>query len=101
MKKNEWEIECEKLLFDFGRAVLGKNSGGMINKLMKERGISSARVILKMAAEKSEPREYVGAVLKEKLINHRAAVGEVIGRWYWNGSCWAERGDHHVKTAEA
>lgn len=64
--KNEWEKECERLLFDFGRAILGKNAGGMINKLMRERGISGARVVLKMAAEKSDPREYVAAAMKEK-----------------------------------
>lgn len=90
MARDEWQLEAERLLFDLGKVVLGKNAGGMVNRLMKSRGISSARLVLKMAAEKSNPREYVGAVLKEPEVNSRAVVGESVGKYRWTGSRWAE-----------
>lgn len=91
--KDEWKAEAERLLFDFGKRVLGQNSGGLITKLMQLRGISGARLVLKMAAEKSDPREYVGAALREKKAD-APQVGEIWGhgKWArrWTGSRWAE-----------
>lgn len=97
--KNEWEKECERLLFDFGRAILGKNAGGLINNLFRARGISGARVVLKMAAEKSDPCEYVAAALKEKKNENAKQIGLKIGNYRWTGSRWAEIDDG--KTTKA
>lgn len=90
MRKTEADIECERLLFDFGRLVLGKNSGGLIKRLMQEMGIGSARIVIKMAAEKSEPREYVAAALNARKQNKTAEIGERVGKYVWNGTRWAE-----------
>ncbi len=91
----DWEVRelrtvAEALLFDFGRAVLGKNSGGMIKNLLRERGIDGARVVIKMAADKSAPREYVGAALRDNKGEDTARVGDRIGKYWWNGDRWAE-----------
>lgn len=65
MIKSEEGKLAEMLLFDFGKQVLGKASGGTIVRLLKNGGILHARNVIKAAAEKSDPREYVGAVLRE------------------------------------
>lgn len=87
--KNEWKELAEKLLFDFGKSVLGKNAGGVIVKLRHARGIDGARNVIKAAGEKSDPREYVGAALREKDAAG-VQIGERIGKHIWNGSRWAE-----------
>jgi hypothetical protein len=64
--RTEWELLAEKLLFDLGKAILGKSAGGMINQLYRDLGIDGTRTILKMAAEKSDPLEYAAAVIRAK-----------------------------------
>jgi hypothetical protein len=56
----------EKTLFDQGKAVLGKSAGGLIATLLKhERGDPERALrVLHAAAQKSNPREYIGAVLR-------------------------------------
>lgn len=56
----------EKELFDYGKSLLGKKSGGVITKLKNARGINGAMEILHQAAGKSDPAEWVGAVLANK-----------------------------------
>ena len=87
--RNEWKDLAEKLLFDFGRSVLGKNSGGMIAMLVKDRGLDAARNVIRAASEKSEPREYVGAALRQK-DESGVQIGEVFNGYRWTGSHWAE-----------
>ena len=86
----------EKLLFDFGKAVLGHSSGGLIAKLKRLcGGIDGARIALKMAADKSDPREYIGAVIKEKEQNKKAnCLVPIVDKnghgWIHDGIRWKE-----------
>jgi hypothetical protein len=86
--RNEWKDLAEKLLFDYGKEVLGKGSGGVIVKLVKERGIDGTRNIIRAASEKSDPMEYVGAAMRDKKTNLQ--IGEIVGGYRWTGSRWAE-----------
>lgn len=56
----------EKPLFDLGKAVLGQKTGGMIKNLLKHCGndISRAMDVLNLAKTKSNPREYIGAIVR-------------------------------------
>lgn len=56
----------ETELFRRGRDVLGKDAGGMVAKLLKAKGgrIHEARSAIEMASGKSDPREYVGAIIR-------------------------------------
>ena len=87
--RNEWKDLAEKLLFDYGKSVLGKNAGGMITMLLRARGIDGARNAIRAASEKQDPREYIGAALREK-DDSGVKVGDVISGYVWNGSRWAE-----------
>jgi DNA-binding transcriptional ArsR family regulator len=53
-------------LFNRGRQVLGKQAGGMISKLLaaKQKNVALARAAIEQASTKSDPREYVGAVIR-------------------------------------
>jgi uncharacterized protein YdaU (DUF1376 family) len=53
-------------LFDRGKAVLGKTSGGLIKKLLNAKGgnIALARAAVEQASTKSDPREYLGAIIR-------------------------------------
>lgn len=63
--KSEWEELAEEMLFDFGKLVLGEKSGGVIVKLKNNRGIRGAFNAIKAASKKSNPAEYIGAILRE------------------------------------
>ncbi len=54
----------EKVLFDFGKSVLGKKSGGVITKLKNLNGIDGATELIWQASEKSDPLEWIGGVLR-------------------------------------
>lgn len=56
----------KKELYDLGKMVLGARSGGLITKLLKSQGgsISATRAVVQQAAKKSDPAEYVGAVIR-------------------------------------
>lgn len=56
----------EKLLFQMGKRYLGKDAGGLIARLMKEKGLQGALMAIWEASEKENPREYVGAMVKIK-----------------------------------
>lgn len=53
-------------LFQRGREVLGKQAGGLISKLLvaKQKNIALARAAIEQASTKSDPREYIGAVIR-------------------------------------
>jgi hypothetical protein len=55
----------ERELFARGKQVLGDNAGGVIVKLVRNRGsVPLARASIETAATKHNPREYVGALLR-------------------------------------
>lgn len=57
----------EKELFDRGKQVLGNGAGGLIAKLLKAKGsVAQARAAIEQASEKSNPREYVSAIVNAK-----------------------------------
>lgn len=88
--RNEWKELAEKLLFDFGKVVLGKKSGGLIVKLLHERGIDGARNVIKAASEKENAREYITGAMRENGEG-KVQIGDELGGYVWNGSRWAER----------
>ncbi len=56
----------ERQLFVRGKEVLGSSAGGMIKKLLtaKEGSVAQARAAIETASEKENPREYIGAILR-------------------------------------
>lgn len=54
----------DKVLFDFGKQVLGPKAGGQITKLKQARGTDGAWRVLKEASEKSDAAEYVAGALR-------------------------------------
>lgn len=58
--------ELERQLFQRGKAVLGKNAGGMITALLKSRefDVALARSVIETAATKQDPREYLAGAIK-------------------------------------
>lgn len=59
-------LDPEMELFRRGREVLGKQSGGLIAQLKTAKGgnIALARAAIEQASTKSDPREYIGAVIR-------------------------------------
>lgn len=59
-------LDPEAELFRRGREVLGKQAGGLISRLLtaKQKNIALARAAIEQASTKSDPREYIGAVLR-------------------------------------
>ena len=57
----------ERRLFSEGKRVLGKNAGGLIAKLLRasNEDATEALGVILMAEEKQDPREYVGAVIRD------------------------------------
>jgi hypothetical protein len=55
-------------LFRRGREVLGKQGGGLVSKLLtaKQKNVALARAAIEQASTKSDPREYIGAVIRGK-----------------------------------
>ncbi len=64
------EAELEKLYFDRGKEVLGTGSGGLLAKLLssKKKSVALARAAIEMASTKSNPREYIGAIIRGKSV---------------------------------
>lgn len=62
------DTDLEKQFFDRGKEVLGKGSGGLIAKLLssKNKNVALARAAIEQASTKSDPREYIGAVIRGK-----------------------------------
>jgi uncharacterized protein YdaU (DUF1376 family) len=76
-------LSPDKALFDYGKQVLGKNSGGLVNQLKTAFGIEGAYKLLREASEKSNPREWLGAVLaRTKPGSPRAPAIDVTSAEY-------------------
>jgi uncharacterized protein YdaU (DUF1376 family) len=58
---------AERELFQRGRAVLGTSAGGTIADLLKAKGgnVALARAAIEQASQKSSPREYVAAIVRQ------------------------------------
>jgi hypothetical protein len=56
----------EKQLYDLGKSILGANSGGFVKKLIAAKGgeIPLARAAMEVSRTKSDPREYLGAIIR-------------------------------------
>ena len=59
-------------LFNRGREVLGKQAGGLISKLLaaKQKSIPLARAAIEQASTKSDPREYIGAIIRGRKADN-------------------------------
>jgi hypothetical protein len=59
-------FDPKKKVFERGKSILGKSSGGMVTKVLRHAGGDCDRAvrILELAASKSDPREYIGGVLR-------------------------------------
>jgi uncharacterized protein YdaU (DUF1376 family) len=68
-------------LFNRGKAVLGKNSGGLIAQLLtaKQKNIPLARAAIEQASTKSDPREYIGRIIHGQKPGETAWLGGVEG----------------------
>ena len=60
--------DAETELFRRGREVLGKSAGGLITQLLKAKDgkVALARAAIETASTKSDPREYIGAIIRGK-----------------------------------
>lgn len=58
--------DLQKIVFDFGKSVLGNGSGGQVTRLKQHLGGDLERTYrtLQLAAGKSNPSEYVGAIVR-------------------------------------
>jgi uncharacterized protein YdaU (DUF1376 family) len=67
-KKDAADAAPEAELFRRGREVLGKQSGGLITKLLaaKQKNVALARAAIEQASTKSDPREYIGAIIRKE-----------------------------------
>jgi uncharacterized protein YdaU (DUF1376 family) len=56
----------EKELFEKGKQVLGRESGGLIRKLLKAKAgnVALARAAIEQASTKQNPREYIGRIVR-------------------------------------
>jgi hypothetical protein len=56
----------EKPVYDLGKQVLGKSAGGQVRKLIRHHGgdLDATERTLHLAAGKSSPSQYVGAILR-------------------------------------
>lgn len=63
-------FDPETDLYRRGKEVLGKSAGGMVKRLLTAKGgrVSLARAAIETAAEKNDPREYIGAIIKNQEI---------------------------------
>lgn len=57
-------VTPEKALFDYGKQILGSNSGGVIQTLRKAHGPEKAFKMIEEAANKSDPMEYIQGAMK-------------------------------------
>jgi uncharacterized protein YdaU (DUF1376 family) len=74
-------VDPEVELFQRGRAVLGKQAGGMVSKLLAVKGknVALARAAIEQASTKSDPREYVGRIINGQKPGETAWLGGVEG----------------------
>ena len=62
---NELSADLDAFLFARGKEILGPKSGGLIAKLKKNRGLGKAAEIIEAAADRENPREFVGACIRD------------------------------------
>ena len=63
-------------LYQRGVEILGENSGGVVTSLLKAKStVPSARSALEAAAEKANPREYIGAIIRNTTARAVEAGG--------------------------
>lgn len=64
-------------LFDRGKQILGKQAGGLIKNLLKakDNSIPLARAAIEQAATKQDPREYIGAIIRNRDGPSDASAG--------------------------
>ena len=65
------DADLEKSYFDRGKEVLGTGSGGLLAKLLtsKQKNVALARAAVEQASTKSNPREYIGAIIRGKATS--------------------------------
>lgn len=52
--------------FARGKQILGKDSGGLLAKLLKNKGsVPKARAAIEQASERQDPREYIAAIVNK------------------------------------
>ena len=78
----QWKDLAEGLLFDLGFVILGERS--LVAKLYHKMGLMDARRALKAAAVKSEPREYIGAILSRREKEQGPALSEAEVDRLWD-----------------
>lgn len=66
--------------FARGRELLGNSAGGLLQRVLvaKDRNVALARSAIEMASTKTNPREYLGAIIKG------ATEAAAAGRPYWD-----------------
>src|SRR5215469_11197113 len=94
MTEREREIKqfSIKMLFEYGKEILGQNAGGVISTLMKRKGIEQTFEAIKRSAKAQNPNEYIGGVLKQisNTINDGVEIGTRMGNYVWDGGKWRE-----------
>lgn len=62
------DADPKKALYDLGKAVLGAGAGGLVTRLLTFQAgdIAKAMDALTLAATKSDPREYIGRVIRPR-----------------------------------
>lgn len=73
----------EKDLFDRGKLLLGKSSGGLIRNLLtaKNNSVPLARAAIEMASTKQDPKEYLGAIIRGRDADNYEAARIRGDRW--------------------
>lgn len=69
-------------LFRRGKEVLGKSAGGLVKQLLtaKDGKVNQARAAIETAAGKNDPREYIGAIIRNRDPPPDSAVTRVDPR---------------------
>lgn len=87
--------DLDKVLYERGKALLGKSAGGQITKLKLAKGIAGALEVIEAAAKKENPAEYVAGALRNNKghtsvdSDYGAAAGSDADRqrkldWGWD-----------------
>lgn len=70
-------LDPEVELFQRGKAILGKDAGGLIAKVLKLKGSATAALsVILMASTKQNPREWIGAILRGASENQQYAASD-------------------------
>jgi hypothetical protein len=77
--------QAEVELYRVGKALLGKNAGGLISSLLRHANydLGAARAVIDQAATKQDPREWVSASMRSKANGKsalKAACDDLVAR---------------------